>query len=60
MKQFTPWRVRQLHGGRLEWTSPLGRVYVDEPPAPVSFVPARGPDVGADCHRHVDADDAPF
>lgn len=60
MKQFTPWRVRQLHGGRLEWTSPLGRVYVDEPPAPVSFVPARGPDVGADWPRPVHADDAPF
>ena len=30
-KQFTRWRVRQLAGGVLEWTSPTGRVYVDEP-----------------------------
>lgn len=30
-KQFTRWRVRQLTGGVLEWTSPTGRVYVDEP-----------------------------
>ena len=33
MKQFTAWRVRQLAGGVLEWTSPLGRVYIDEPPS---------------------------
>lgn len=30
-KQFTRWRVRQLAGGVLEWTSPTGRVYTDEP-----------------------------
>ena len=40
MKQFTAWQVRQLPGGVLEWTSPLGRVYTDEPPTPtVHFVP---------------------
>ncbi|MCX6501741.1 MAG: HNH endonuclease signature motif containing protein [Microbacterium sp.] len=51
MKQFTPWRVRQLGGGILEWTSPLGRIYIDTPPVPtVHFVPARN---GAD-------DRAPF
>ena len=33
MKQFTAWRVRQLGDGVLEWTSPLGRVYIDQPPA---------------------------
>lgn len=33
MKQFTAWRVRQLGGGTLEWTSPLGRSYRDEPPS---------------------------
>jgi hypothetical protein len=32
MKQFTAWRVRQLSGGVLEWTSPTGRIYSDEPP----------------------------
>ncbi|MEJ1155885.1 HNH endonuclease [Microbacterium marmarense] len=32
MKQFTAWRVRQLGDGVLEWTSPLGRSYVEDPP----------------------------
>ncbi|TQK18805.1 uncharacterized protein DUF222 [Microbacterium sp. SLBN-154] len=32
MKQFTAWKVRQLPGGVIEWTSPTGRVYVDNPP----------------------------
>jgi hypothetical protein len=40
MKQFTAWKVRQLGGGILEWTSPLGTNYTDTPPAPtVHFVP---------------------
>lgn len=40
MKQFTAWKVKQLHGGVIEWTSPLGRTYTDDPPAPtVHFVP---------------------
>jgi hypothetical protein len=39
MKQFTPWKVRQLPGGVLEWTSPLGRIYIDHPPTPVTFMP---------------------
>ena len=30
-KQFTRWKVRQLPAGILEWTSPAGRVYIDEP-----------------------------
>ncbi|WP_159498996.1 HNH endonuclease signature motif containing protein [Microbacterium sp. 18062] len=47
MKQFTPWAVRQRGGGVLEWTSPLGHVYIDEPPVPtVHFVPHDGPDPG--------------
>jgi hypothetical protein len=41
-KQFTRWKVRQLPTGILEWTSPTGRVYTDEPlpysPA-VKFLP---------------------
>lgn len=30
-KQFTRWTVRQRAEGILEWTSPTGRVYCDEP-----------------------------
>lgn len=38
MKQFTRWKVRQLPGGVLEWTSPTGRIYREDAPAPpVSF-----------------------
>lgn len=45
MKQFTPWKVRQLPGGVLEWTSPLGRTYREDAPRPlVSFVAAVPPD----------------
>lgn len=41
MKQFTPWRVRQHPRGVLEWTSPTGRVYREDAPAPpVCFAPA--------------------
>jgi hypothetical protein len=45
-KQFTRWKVKQLPGGVIEWTSPMGRVYVDEPlpysPA-VKFLPDEHP-----------------
>ncbi|MEH3088553.1 MAG: DUF222 domain-containing protein [Microbacterium arborescens] len=34
MKQFTHWGVRQIGGGVLEWTSPLGRVYREDLPVP--------------------------
>ncbi|OAH50009.1 HNH endonuclease signature motif containing protein [Microbacterium oleivorans] len=44
MKQFTAWRVRQLKGGVLEWTSPLGRIYREDAPTPaVAFTPAAPP-----------------
>ena len=44
MKQFTAWRVRQLGGGVLEWTSPLGRIYIEQPPSlGVHFRPTDGP-----------------
>ncbi|MDT3315789.1 DUF222 domain-containing protein [Microbacterium sp. KSW4-11] len=44
MKQFTAWRVRQLGGGVLEWTSPLGRTYREDAPTPaVAFTPAPPP-----------------
>jgi len=31
-KHCTSWKVRQLGGGNLEWTSPTGKTYVDRPP----------------------------
>lgn len=37
-KHQTPWRVRQLGGGVLEWTSPTGRIYVDRPPGVATHV----------------------
>ncbi|MDT3345618.1 HNH endonuclease [Microbacterium aquilitoris] len=41
VKQFTAWKVRQLQGGVLEWTSPLGRIYREDAPTPaVAFTPA--------------------
>ncbi|MFS0795527.1 DUF222 domain-containing protein [Microbacterium sp. 1P10AE] len=45
-KQFTRWKVRQLAGGVLEWTSPTGRVYIDEPlpyASAVRFLPDEQP-----------------
>jgi hypothetical protein len=32
MKHATPWQVRQIPGGVLEWTSPVGHTYTDHPP----------------------------
>ncbi|MDQ0646820.1 hypothetical protein QFZ53_001016 [Microbacterium natoriense] len=32
------WTARQLPGGEVQWTSPLGRAYVDPPPRRVMFV----------------------
>lgn len=32
------WTARQLPGGEVQWTSPLGRVYDDPPPRRVMFV----------------------
>ncbi|GAA5093619.1 hypothetical protein GCM10025760_24050 [Microbacterium yannicii] len=39
LKHATDWKVRQLPGGTLEWTSPAGRPYLDDPPRRVVFVP---------------------
>ncbi|MFS0713266.1 DUF222 domain-containing protein [Microbacterium sp. 2P01SA-2] len=64
MKQFTKWEVRQLGGGVLEWTSPLGRIYREDVPIPaVCFAPAastpRGsPPIGSPHRRPPDR--APF
>lgn len=32
MKHHSPWQVAQTAGGVLEWRSPTGRIYVDQPP----------------------------
>lgn len=37
-KHHTPWKVVQLSGGVLEWTSPTGRVYIDRPPSVTGHV----------------------
>ena len=37
-KHCTPWKVRQLGGGNLEWTSPTGRIHVDRPPGMATSV----------------------
>ncbi|KAA9133857.1 HNH endonuclease [Microbacterium caowuchunii] len=34
LKHATPWRVKQLAAGILEWTSPAGHTYTDHPPGP--------------------------
>jgi hypothetical protein len=34
LKHHSPWHVEQKPGGVVEWTSPIGRTYVDTPPAP--------------------------
>ncbi|GLJ80269.1 hypothetical protein GCM10017586_19520 [Microbacterium imperiale] len=48
MKQFTDWKVRQLGGGVLEWTSPGGRIYREDVPIPaVCFTPEPDPPPGA-------------
>ncbi|MDQ1216803.1 HNH endonuclease signature motif containing protein [Microbacterium arborescens] len=47
VKHHTRWRVRQLPGGRLVWTSPTGRVYREDAPPPlVAFTVAEPPDPG--------------
>ncbi|MCZ4067987.1 DUF222 domain-containing protein [Microbacterium sp. H37-C3] len=52
VKHHTRWRVQQLAGGRLIWTSPTGRIYREDAPPPlVAFPVAAPPD-----HR---GDDAP-
>jgi hypothetical protein len=43
LKHNTPWHVRQLAGGVLEWTSPTGRIYIDTPEPTVRFTPDPGP-----------------
>lgn len=46
LKHHSPWHVAQRPGGILEWTSPLGRTYIDRPPPPhtVTFADTDPPD----------------
>ncbi|RKE59360.1 uncharacterized protein DUF222 [Microbacterium sp. AG238] len=44
MKQFTRWDVRQIGGGVLEWTSPLGWVYREDVPTPAVCFTANAAD----------------
>ncbi|KRB36914.1 HNH endonuclease signature motif containing protein [Microbacterium sp. Root180] len=37
LKHATDWTVTQRSDGTLEWTSPTGRVHLDEPPSSVRF-----------------------
>ncbi|MGZ0068502.1 DUF222 domain-containing protein [Microbacterium arborescens] len=47
VKHHTRWHVRQLPGGRLVWTSPIGRIYREDAPPPlVAFTVAEPPDPG--------------
>ncbi|MDN8550072.1 DUF222 domain-containing protein, partial [Microbacterium sp. NM3R9] len=43
VKHHTRWRVRQLTGGLLVWTSPTGRVYREDAPPPVVAFTVAGP-----------------
>lgn len=40
-KHHTPWKVKQLEGGVLQWTSPTGRNYTDHPPGATGHVTFR-------------------
>jgi len=42
LKHASPWRVRQLGAGRLEFRSPTGRVYLNDAPPVVAFVARDG------------------
>ncbi|WP_197517564.1 HNH endonuclease signature motif containing protein [Microbacterium karelineae] len=47
MKHHSGWRVEQVAGGVLEWTSPTGRVHRDEPPSRVFFADSPGKETPA-------------
>ena len=47
LKHATPWQVKHLGDGLIEWTSPLGRTYRDQPQRMVSFTPVTLDDVFA-------------
>lgn len=43
LKHASPWQIRQLGGGALEFISPTGRRYRNDAPPVVHFVPLRQP-----------------
>jgi hypothetical protein len=47
LKHRPRWKVRQLPGGRIEWTTPTGRTYIDEPPPRAAYLPDPPPREGA-------------
>lgn len=47
LKHNSAWRVRQLGGGILEWTSPDGRLHDDVPPRTLVFAAERSEPSGA-------------
>ena len=57
VKHATAWRVQQVGGGILEWTSLTGRRYLDKPPPTVRFVPSRE---WAEAVATASGSDAPF
>lgn len=44
VKHASRWKVRQRGGGVLEWTSPLGKIYIDTPDAVLRFTAESPPD----------------
>jgi hypothetical protein len=43
LRHATDWTVRQLGGGTLEWTSPIGLICIDIPPTTLRFMPMGDP-----------------
>jgi len=38
VKTLTDWKVEQIGGGNLRWTSPTGKIYVTEPAEPIATI----------------------
>ncbi|OYC95366.1 HNH endonuclease [Microbacterium sp. Yaish 1] len=55
VKHHSRWRVQQLPGGRLVWTSPTGRIYRDDAPPPLVAFTTAGPPGGDRPHSVVNA-----
>ncbi|KZE88670.1 HNH endonuclease signature motif containing protein [Microbacterium sp. TNHR37B] len=60
LKHHSAWRVRQLPGGVLEWTSPTGRVHPDRPKRTLVFSPLSPLPPPPPPPTVTPADDAPF
>ncbi|WP_426302044.1 DUF222 domain-containing protein [Arthrobacter sp. R-11] len=43
LKHHSRWKLRQTGAGVLEWTSPTGRTYTDQPPIPPTHIGATSP-----------------